>query len=145
MVKKVMVILIFNFLFFPKIFASLGPSSLTGESLLKDCEEALKFDSNENYLDQMNKYNVFQMASCNSYIAAFNDSHFMFALLGNSEEKNLEAKYKGYFFCPPKNMTISQEKKIITKYLNDTPKDWHKPAYPVIIHALSKTFPCKKV
>jgi len=47
-------------------------------------------------------------------------------------------------YCPPKGVTLGQEKLIFVKYLNDHPEELHLEGASVFLRAVSKVFPCKE-
>lgn len=51
-----------------------------------------------------------------------------------------DAKY----ICIPNNVTGRQLYAVVTKYINDNPKSWNKPANYLVESALIDAFPCKK-
>lgn len=54
------------------------------------------------------------------------------------------AKPKSRLFCPPKSgMSIDQQIKIITKYLENNPKDLSESSRTSIFIAYKRAFPCK--
>ncbi len=46
-------------------------------------------------------------------------------------------------YCIPGSVTLGQVGAVVLKYINDTPKDWDKPATYNILVAVIFTWPCK--
>jgi hypothetical protein len=49
----------------------------------------------------------------------------------------------GVLWCAPSNVQFGQLPSIVSKYLNNHPEIWHKPAHVLVINALRDAFPCK--
>ena len=51
--------------------------------------------------------------------------------------------HEGNRYCVPEGVLAGQLKKIITKYLNDNPKNLHLSAFSLVQDALIEAFPCE--
>jgi len=51
--------------------------------------------------------------------------------------------YEGYRYCMPDNASLGQLVNIVTKHLNNQPKDLHLAAYTLVQRAFALAFPCE--
>ena len=45
--------------------------------------------------------------------------------------------------CPSVNVTAGRVSTVVAQYINNHPSEWGKPAYELVLRALSATFSCK--
>ena len=93
-------------------------TALTGNKLLKFCEEGMKTPPDYQ-----------QSAYCNGYITGAVDGMFYL-----DTQKRL---------CPPKEATREQVTRIVVKYLKENPQRLHEDYTPIIFSAITEAFPCK--
>lgn len=95
-----------------------------GEELLWAC----KADENNSLKE------AFQKMHCIGYVTGMLDGmQLVFGL-----------RPKSKLFCPPTGgMSADQQVRIVTKWLEDNPKELHKGARTSVLIAFSQAFPCK--
>ena len=47
--------------------------------------------------------------------------------------------------CPSGNITVRQVTAVVSKYLNEHPAEWSKPANQLVARALREAFPCRSL
>lgn len=110
-----------------------------GNSLIKKCKSAI-------YAFEGGRVNN-DAFTCVSYVKGFMDG----AMVTTANERYFRHgkripqndSLNHSFYCPPEEFTPTQGVRILSKYLEDNPKELHLPPSVLTMSALREAFPCK--
>lgn len=115
-------------------------SSKTGADVLTQCSHAVSF------MDAHNPNSPYyaDLGWCMGFIEGISQVELRDAVVIANANKNNNPDLKKYLdYCSPKNATLEQDMRIITKYLKDHPEKLNAPGAVLVIEALRQAFPCK--
>ena len=94
------------------------------------------------WLSQCKGITNIQRSSCFSYIRGLDDMNSLFNQL-EIYSKQEDNYYSFPKICYPKGVTFGQLKKILIKWLNESPEKLHEELNFLYIMMMRETFPCK--